>query len=119
MTEGTGKMSSRRQSIGEERYSDADADLIRRQIGGTLLAEIGARNFVGMEDGLMFAFGPTRSSKVRKIIVKLNAADLYVSEVGYLKRPEYSWDVVDQAFDVHVDALRETVRRLAARGLDV
>ncbi|WP_103344039.1 hypothetical protein [Amycolatopsis sp. CA-126428] len=111
-------MNEERRSIGEERYADADPDTIREQIGAALLDEIQARNLITMDDGLMFMFGPTGRAKIRKIIVKLNVRDYYEVEVGYLNARDFGWNIVHQESEIDVDMLADSVRRLAARGLD-
>ncbi len=111
-------MNEERRSIGEDRYAEADPDAIREQIGAALLGEIQARNLIIMNDGLMFMFGPTGRKKIRKIIVKLNGRDYYEVEVGYLNTRDYGWNIVHQESDVDVEMLADSVRRLAARGLD-
>lgn len=105
-------------SLGEREFADADAVIIRKQIGTLTRIDIGAREDVRMRDGLMFHFGPSSRAKYRKIIVKLNFRDLYEVEVGYLSRPDFNWVIVEQVSNVDAEALSDVVRRLAARGLD-
>ena len=85
---------------------------------GSRSAEVGARDLVYTDDGVMFRYGPASPRKHRKIIVKLNGRDLYELEVGYYRRSDFRWVVVRQESDVDVESLRGSVRRLAANGLD-
>ena len=110
-------MNEAQRSIGEVRMADADPQVIKEQLGAALRAEISARNLIGMDDGLMFLFGPA-GRKFRKILIKLNGRDLYEVEVGYVSRDAYQWIVVAQESDVHVEDLRDRVRKLAAKGMD-
>ncbi|WP_410661990.1 hypothetical protein [Amycolatopsis sp. lyj-84] len=110
-------MDEARRSIKETRMAEADPQVIRDQLGAALRTEISARNLIGMEDGLMFHFGPA-GTKLRKMFIKLNGLDLYEVEVGYTSRSTGEWTVVGQESDVHVEALRASVRKLAAKGVD-
>ncbi|QWF78671.1 hypothetical protein [Amycolatopsis sp. CA-230715] len=112
-------MKEKPQSIAERRLYDADSEVIRQQLGETLRAEISARSFVALEDGLLFVFGPDSRTKIRKVIVKLNHLDLYEVEVGFLRKSSNEWVVVEQVSNVDAEVLAEVVRRLAARALDV
>ncbi|GAA1961678.1 hypothetical protein [Amycolatopsis minnesotensis] len=111
-------MNDKPQSIGEKQLADADTDVIWQQLGRPLLMELGARDLVYMDDGVMFRFGPNSPVKLRKIIVKLNGSDLYEVEVGYLQLPSYEWNVIEQVSDVYADSLPEVVRRLSAKAVD-
>ncbi|MFD6073254.1 hypothetical protein, partial [Amycolatopsis lurida] len=110
-------MNEAQRSIGEIRMADADPQVIKEQLGAALRTEISARNLIDMEDGLMFLFG-SAGTKLRKILIKLNGSDLYEVEVGYVSRGTWQWTVVAQESDVHVEDLRDSVRRLAATGMD-
>lgn len=85
-----------------------NAKVALRQVGGAVLARVGARGFVASEDAVWFFVLRGRS---RKILIRLNANDLYDVEVWRLRKGEATreWRVEN----VYADSLGETVEALA------
>lgn len=82
------------------------ANAIAAQLGGLnrLAVMIGAKNFVGMEDGLRFRMMKGKGG-CNMAEIKLNARDLY--DVRFLKVRGFDCDEVAKAEDVYVDMLAD------------
>ena len=103
-------------------HSVAVATTIANQLGGTRVLKmmIGASNFFSMPDdvaefgGLQFSI-PSNLSRPRisKVMIKLNANDLYDVELGLVRRSKgvLGYKVVSTHTDVHCDALRSVLER--------
>lgn len=85
----------------------ADSQTILHQIAGMDLMACGARDFVGLPDGLMFSVSRQR----RKLVIKLQLNDLYVVERVRMGR---NLIPVSEAVetDVHAEELSATCVRL-------
>lgn len=118
MSERTAKVADEPKSLGYETLCECDPQTIAQQIGQRTRMEIGCRDYVGMPDGLMFSYGPRSRKKYRKIIIKLNGADLYEVEAGYMDRTTLEYHVVARESDIFAESLAESVRRVVAKGLD-
>ena len=67
------------------------ANIIYQQLGGgRFTAMTGARNFVAIENGLVFYIG-RNASKANKVKITVNALDLY--DVEFIKYTPYSFKI--------------------------
>ena len=86
----------------------ADAGTILKQIGGNALAEVGARNFLNLGDGLQMQVG--HGSALRKVLVKLSADDTYIVQAVKFNRRTFKMTWTYDMTDVYCEALAQVVR---------
>ncbi len=86
----------------------ADAGVILRQIGGNALADLGARNFLSIGDGLQMQVG--HGSLLRKVLVKLAADDTYIVQAVKFNRRTFAMTWTYDITDVYSEALAQVVR---------
>jgi hypothetical protein len=81
------------------------AETILQQLGGGRLRMMtGAKNFVALDNGLMFML-PRAKGGINKVIVKLNGLDLYDIEFDRIRGVEYK--VIATANDVYAENLQD------------
>ena len=85
------------------------AQTIIAQLGGTgrLSAMINARDFVALEDGVMFRFSGNR--KINKIRIRLNSLDLY--DVEFLKVKKFDFTVTASESNVYAEDLKKIIEQ--------
>lgn len=64
------------------------AKTIRDQYGSKFTLVTGAKNFVGLKDGLQFTI-PRAKDGITMVVVKLNGNDLYDVQYGKIKNLEF------------------------------
>jgi hypothetical protein len=84
------------------------AQTISKQIGGSALYMIGAKNLLAHDDGLSFRVG-RNSKSVNYIKITLTAADLYDIEFGYIRGTSYK--VRSNESGLYFDMLRDSIER--------
>lgn len=84
------------------------AQTISKQIGGSALYMIGAKNLVAHEDGLGFRIG-RNSKSVNYVKITLTPADLYDIEFGYIRGTSYK--VRSSESGLYFDMLRDSIER--------
>jgi hypothetical protein len=87
----------------------ASSRTIVNQIGADVREGISARTLLDRGDGVQFTVG--RPIAGYKIVVKLNARDLYDVELGRIV--DFQWTVIDQKFDVDAENLGAVVLDVA------
>lgn len=84
------------------------AQIISKQIGGSALFMIGAKNLVNHGDALSFRIG-RNSKSVNYVKITLTPADLYDVEYGYIRGTTYKVRSEEQG--IYVDMLHDSIER--------
>jgi hypothetical protein len=103
------------QSITGEMGSSADANTIRSEhVNRWTWVGMGARSrtVVVMADGLMVDIYLGAGIRKRRLVIKVNALDLYDIEIGWFDQSKFEWIVEAQCQDIYCDELDESIRDL-------
>ncbi len=94
-------------------------EIILQQLGGgKFIAMTGARNFIGLEDGLSFKLPSNFASDgINFIRVKLNVRDTYDVEFGKVRGLNYTQHSLHE--DIYNDNLRDVISRVTGLSLSL
>lgn len=67
---------------------------------------------IGLPDGLMMDIYLGAGKRKRRLVIKLNQADLYDIEIGRLHTRTFEWIIVGQTRSIHAEDLDQAIRDL-------